>query len=117
MVERSELKGISWLGDTLNELRSWPKSVTEDMGQELLSVQRGRDPSDWKPLPSIGAGVKEIRVAQNGNQYRAIYIAKFPEAIYVLHAFEKKTQKMPTHDMEIAKKQYKALLSGRKKNE
>ena len=105
MVERSELKPVRWLGGSLDELRTWPKSVTEDAGQELWSVQRGRDPSDWKSLPSIGAGVKEIRVAQTGNQYRVIYIAKFAEAIYVLHAFEKKSQKMPIHDLEIAKKQ------------
>lgn len=114
MAERAELKAIRWLGDSLNELRTWPKSATEDAGQELLSVQRGRDPSDWKPLPSIGVGVREIRVAQSESQYRVIYIAKFPEAIFVLHAFEKKTRRMPIRDMEIAKKQYKSLLNTRK---
>ena len=110
-------KVVKWLGDSLGQLRTWPKSVTEEVGAELLAVQEGRVPSDWKSMTTVGAGVKEIRVAQNRNQYRVIYVAKFIEAVYVIHAFEKKTQRTPNHDLDIAKTRYKELLKSRRENE
>jgi phage-related protein len=112
--ELKRLKSVSWLGDSLDELRTWPKSVTEEAGGELLAVQEGRDPSDWKPMTTVGMGVKEIRVAQDREQYRVIYVAKFPEAVYVLHAFERKTQKTSQRDLDLAKRRYKELMSYRR---
>jgi phage-related protein len=107
-------KPLKWLGDSLVELRTWPKSATEDAGGELCAVQEEREPSDWKPMTSIGLGVNEIRVRGEESQYRVIYVAKFEEAVYVLHTFEKRTQKTPKHDLEIASKRYRELLSKRK---
>jgi phage-related protein len=109
------IKVIEWLGDSIDELRTWPKSVTEEAGTELLAVQKGRDPSNWKPMTTIGAGVREIRVAEEGNLYRVIYVAKFPEAVYVIHAFEKKTQRTSQHDLDLAKRRYKELLNMRRR--
>ncbi len=109
-----ERKSIKWLGNSLDELRSWPTAVTQDVGAELLAIQEGRDPSDWKPIPIIGAGVKELRIADSNNQYRVVYLAKFMEAIYVLHAFEKKTQKTSPRDLNLAEKRYKELTKVRR---
>jgi phage-related protein len=106
-------KSVTWLGNSREELRSWPKSATEDIGAELLSIQEGREPSSWKPMPTIGAGVNEIRVKDEGNANRVIYVAKFLEAIYVLHAFQKKTQRTSKHDLDIAVKRFSELRSRR----
>ena len=79
------------------------------MGQELRLVQVGDMPRDFKPMPSVGAGAYEIRV-RAGNQYRVIYVAKFSDSIYVLHAFVKKTPKTAQPDLDMAKSRYAALL-------
>jgi phage-related protein len=86
------------------------------MGGQLNKVEYGGEPDDFKPMQSIGAGVNEIRVAEKGDQYRLIYIAKFEEAVYVLHVItKKKTQKTSQSDIEIAKKRFSELVEGRKK--
>jgi phage-related protein len=84
------------------------------MGSELLIVQEGGVPSDWKPMVSIGWEVKEIRAHSEDGQYRVIYIAKFAEAVYVLHAFQKKTQKTSKHDLEVATRRFKELEQRRR---
>ena len=73
-------------------------------------VQRGLQSTDWKPMPTIGLGVREIRIRHDG-QYRVIYVAKFVEAIYVLHVFQKKSQKTSKRDIDIAKQALKLLLN------
>ena len=73
-----------------------------------MAVQMGMDPIDWKPMPSIGAGVKELKIHENG-EFRVVFIAKFPEAVYVLHAFQKKTQKTPKKDIALAQQRLKQL--------
>lgn len=73
-----------------------------------MAVQMGMDPIDWKPMPSIGAGVKEIRIHENG-EFRVVFVARFPEAVYVLHAFQKKTQKTPKKDIDLARQRLKQL--------
>ena len=83
------------------------------VGTELRQIQNGLMPSDFKPMTTVGAGVFEIRV-RAGNQYRVIYVAKFSEAVYVLHAFVKKTQKTAVPDLELAHNRYNALLNTRK---
>ena len=70
-------------------------------------VQIGRDPDDWKPLPVVGSGAREIRVRDEAGAFRAIYVAKFEDAVYVLHAFQKKTQKISRTDLELAKERYR----------
>lgn len=83
------------------------------VGTALRQIQNGLIPSDFKPMTTVGAGVFEIRV-RAGNQYRVIYVAKFSEAVYVLHAFVKKTQKTAAPDLELAHNRYTALLNTRK---
>ncbi len=78
------------------------------LGYQLERVQDEREPADWKPMPSVGAGVNEIR-ARIGGAYRVIYVAKFQEAIYVLHAFQKKSSKTARRDIELARDRFRAL--------
>lgn len=103
------MKPIVWKGTALTDVKSFPKDARRDAGYELTAVQQGKEPSDWKPMPSIGQGVKEIRIKQD-NQYRIIYIAKFSEAVYVLHAFVKKKQKTAKQDINIAKARLQEII-------
>ena len=79
-----------------------------------MRVQSGREPTDWKPMPAIGAGANEIRVRDESGAWRVIYVAKFAEAIYVLHAFQKKTQRTAIQDIDLAAERYRALVRQRK---
>lgn len=101
-------------GDTLDELLSFPPSAREAAGFQIYLVELGRDPDDWKPMKTIGPGVREIRIADAGGQFRVIYVAKFEEAVYVLHAFTKKTQKTPQRNLDMAAARYKALVKRRR---
>jgi phage-related protein len=97
------MKPVVWLGSSKADLKAFPAAATYDMGHQLFRVQCGLDPNDWKPMPSIGAGVREIRVRDPSGAYRTIYLATRPEAIYVLHCFRKKTPKTARHDVELAR--------------
>ncbi|HVA83330.1 MAG TPA: type II toxin-antitoxin system RelE/ParE family toxin [Candidatus Binataceae bacterium] len=88
------LKTLVWLGSSRNDVRHFPRNARQRAGYELYLVQSGLQASDWKPMPSIGAGVQEIRV-RSELEHRVFYVAKFEEAIYVIHAFEKKAEKRP----------------------
>jgi len=81
------MKKIQFLGDSLKCLRDFPEDAKQDAGYQLDKVQRGESPDDFKPMPSIGKGVEEIRVWDESGTYRVIYIARLVEAVYVLHAF------------------------------
>lgn len=102
------MKGIEFCGRSLNAIRGFPSAVKREIGQQLDRVQHGYEPIDWKPMPSIGKGVREIRIKEQG-QYRVIYVAKFEDAVYVLHAFQKKTQKTRKQDIETAKRALKQI--------
>ena len=95
------MKEIEFCGRSLNIIRGFPVAAKRGAGQQLDRVQRGYEPIDWKPMPSVGKGVREIRISEQG-QYRVIYITNFKDAIYVLHAFQKKTQKTRKQDIETA---------------
>ncbi|MBS1994785.1 MAG: type II toxin-antitoxin system RelE/ParE family toxin [Cyanobacteria bacterium SZAS LIN-2] len=97
------MKPVVWLGSSKADLRSFPANAMDDMGHQLFRVQCGLDPDDWKPMPSIGAGVREIRVREASGAFRTIYLATRPEAVYVLHCFRKKTQKTSRADIELAR--------------
>lgn len=103
-----ETKPILFIGSSRDDLREFPAEVRKVLGDELLRVQNGLMPVDFKPLKDVGKGAYEIRVHLNG-AWRVIYVAKFTNAIYVLHAFEKKTQKTSQKDMELAKRRYKLI--------
>jgi phage-related protein len=87
------LKPLLWLGNSKSVLEGFPPIARRVFGFELFSVQQGKRPSDWKPMPSIGAGVEELRVWVESGTYRVIYLARLEEAVYVLHAFPKKHNK------------------------
>src|SRR5512135_583061 len=106
------MKPIVWVGDSLVRVRAFPADAKRELGYQLERVQDEREPADWKPMPSVGAGVNEIR-ARIGGAHRVIYVAKFQEAIYVLHAFQKKSSKTARRDIELAKDRLRALIRER----
>ncbi len=103
------MKGLVFLGSSQDDLRAMPAGVRHALGIELMRVQFGGDPVDFKPMPGVGSGACEIRVRDVTGAFRVIYVARFPDAIYVLHAFQKKTQKTAKGDLELAMKRYKLI--------
>ena len=108
------MKPVTWIGDSLDRLREFPSDAMHDIGYHLELVQTGSSPAGWKPMPSIGQGVNEIRV-HSGGEFRLIYIAKFPEAIYVLHVFQKKSRKTTPADIGLARRRLRAMLDTRRR--
>jgi phage-related protein len=105
-------KQIRWLGSSLNDLKNFPDTARKKAGFQLRAVQSGDTPSDFKPMPTVGLGVEEIRI-RTEDAYRIFYVARFAEAVYVLHAFQKKTQKTSKLDVEIGQKRYQQMLQYR----
>ena len=97
------------MGDSLERVRSFSKTVRQQVGYELELVQHGLEPSDWKPMPTVGPGVCEIRI-HGGGEYRVVYVAKFRHAVYVLHAFQKKTRKTSKGDIGAARSRLQAVF-------
>ena len=95
------MKPLRFVGSSLDDLRSFPAEARRQAGFELYAIQRGLEPSDWKSMKMVGLGVREIRIRVLG-EWRVLYVAKFADAVYVLHAFLKKTQKTRRNDIEIA---------------
>ena len=106
-------KPLVWLDDSRQRVRDFPRTARQRAGFELWEVQHGNDPSDWKPMPSVGPGVREVRVHADG-EFRLLYIARFQEAIYVLHAFEKKSRRTPKREIDLADARYRALVNERR---
>ena len=104
------MKEIEFLGNSLDNIRLFCAEAKDDIGFQLDRVQRGIEPSNWKPMSSVGTSVKEIRTKASDGIYRTIYIAKFENKIYVLHAFQKKTEKTTKSDIDLAKRRLKGLL-------
>lgn len=98
---------IVFLGDSLERLRDFPEDARRDAGRELVRVQEGRDPIDWKPMPAVGKGVREIRVSDRPGEFRVIYVANLGKFVFVLHAFHKKTQKTLKRDIDLAANRYR----------
>lgn len=105
-------KPIRWIGSSRNDLINFPDAVRKKAGFQLRAVQSGNTPSDFKPMPTIGLGVEEIRI-RTEDAYRIFYVARFAEAVYVLHAFQKKTQKTSKLDIEIGQRRYQHMLQYR----
>jgi phage-related protein len=103
------LKPLRFHGDAQDRLRDFPEEARSDAGFELFRVQEGKEPRDWKPMSSIGAGVREIRARDNTGAYRVIYVASFADAVHVLHAFQKRSQKTGTRDIEVARTRFRRL--------
>lgn len=102
------MKQVEFLGDTRETVRRWGKEVKERVGIELYRLQQGKNPTDFKPMKDVGSGVSEIRIKHNG-QFRVIYTAKFQNTIYVLGAFQKKTQKTPKQELENVRNRLKLI--------
>lgn len=107
---------VRWVGAADRELKAFPDEARQEAGYALWRVQQGREPSDWKPMYAVGAGVCEIRVRTSGPrvvQHRVIYVARYAEAVYVLHAFAKKSARTSQHNIEVARARYRTLLRQR----
>lgn len=96
-------KPIVFLGDSLERMRDFPEPVRKQCGVQLYKVQFGLDPSDWKPMSSVGAGVREIRIRDESGAFRILYVIQAKDAVYVLHAFQKKSQQTARHDIDLAR--------------
>lgn len=105
-------KKISFWGSSRDDLRSFPRDAKDVAGFQLNKVQHGEDPDDWKPMAIVGAGVREIRIRDAAGAFRVIYLAKLPDAVYVLHCFQKKTEETSQQDIALAQKRYKELMRG-----
>ena len=103
-----------WFGDSRARVKDFPADARRVTGYELEKIQDGREPDDWKPMPSVGLGVNEVRV-WTGDAFRLIYLAKFAEAVYVLHAFQKKSEKTAQADIELARRRFRALIEERRR--
>ncbi|RJG41719.1 type II toxin-antitoxin system RelE/ParE family toxin [Mesorhizobium sp. DCY119] len=103
-------KEMKFRGRSLDDLRAFPSSARQEAGYQLDKVQNGQLPTDWKPMPTIGQGVQEIRIRDDGNAFRVIYVARFADAVYVLHCFQKKTPKTGKLDLDLATKRYRELV-------
>ena len=107
-------KEIRWVGSSYDDLMAFPQEPRREAGFQLSSVQAGLDPTDWKPFNEVGAGTKEIRIKDANGIYRVMYVAKFEEAIYVLHCFHKKAQATRKRDKAVAEARYRAVVNARK---
>jgi phage-related protein len=106
------MKEVVFIDSALEEIRGFPDDARRQSGYQIDRVQRGELPTDWKPMSTIGPGVNEIRV-HAGGEYRVIYVAKFAEAVYVLHGFHKTTQRTPKRNIDIAERRYRSLIAMR----
>lgn len=104
------MKPISFHGNSLDDLRQFPLDARREAGYQIDRVQNGLEPSDWKPMNSVGQGVKEIRIRDADGAFRVIYLAKLADAVHVLHCFQKKSEKTTEADIELARKRFRALM-------
>ena len=101
------MKRLRFVGSAKDDLSAFPNAARNRAGHELFMVQVGREPDDWKPMSAVGPGAREIRVRDKAGAFRVIYVARFEDAVYVLHAFQKKAQKTSRVDLELAKERYR----------
>jgi phage-related protein len=103
------MKQVIWMGSSREDLRAFPREARREIGYQLEHVQEGVEPDDWRPMSAVGTGVREIRVQESSGAFRCIYLAKRQEGIYVLHCFQKKTQKTSRQDLDLAERRFKAI--------
>ena len=105
---------IRWIGSSYDDLTAFPQEARKEAGFQLGKVQAGLEPTDWKPFDKVGAGTKEIRIKDESGIYRVMYVAKFEEAIYVLHCFQKKSHATSKQDKRIAQTRYRAVVNAQR---
>lgn len=103
-------KPIEFRGSALDDLRAFPLTARREAGHQLDQVQNGHEPDDWKPMNTVGRGVKEIRIWDAAGAFRVLYVAKLAEVVYILHCFQKKTAKTNKADVDLAAKRYRDVL-------
>ena len=103
------MKPIEFAGESLARLRDFPPAARRSAGYQLDRVQRGLEPDDWKPMQTMGPGVRELRIRDRAGAFRVIYLAALPDRIVVLHAFQKKTQRTAKQDIVLATKRFREL--------
>ena len=108
------MKPVDFCGEALDALRAFPVGARREAGYQIDKVQHGQEPDDWKPMKTIGAGVKEIRIRDEAGAFRVIYLAKLADAVYVLHCFQKRTEQTSGRDIDLARKRYKELMEQRR---
>ena len=106
-------KEIRWIGSAYVDILNFPLESRREAGFQLGKVQAGLDPDDWKSFDKIGSGTREIRIRDATGIYRVMYVAKFEEAIYVLHCFQKKSESTTKRDKDIVEARYRALVRER----
>ncbi|WP_458683657.1 type II toxin-antitoxin system RelE/ParE family toxin [Prescottella equi] len=104
------MKSIEFIGTALADLRAFPDTARREAGHQLDRVQHGFDPTDRKPMPTIGPGVQEIRIRDSYGAFRVIYLAKLADRVAVLHCFQKKTQKTAKADLDLATRRYRTVI-------
>ncbi len=107
-------KEIRWIGSSYADILKFPDEPRREAGFQLGKVQAGLDPDDWKPFDDVGPGTREVRIRDATGIFRVMYVAKFEEAIYVLHCFQKKTESTTKQDKDIAGARYRAVVQERK---
>ncbi|KPZ29091.1 hypothetical protein ALQ62_200115 [Pseudomonas coronafaciens pv. zizaniae] len=108
-MQHHAMKPVEFIGSCKKDLRSFPQAARLEAGFQIETLQRGGVPEDWKPMPSVGAGVYEIRVGCEEGAFRVFYVVNRNDAIYLLHAFQKTTQKTEKRDIDLGKIRYKSL--------
>jgi phage-related protein len=103
------MKRLSFVGDSLERIREFPLGARKEAGVQLHMVQQGLEPTDWKPIATVGSGVREIRIRDDAGAFRVVYVTKLDEVIYVLHAFRKKTQQTAKRDLDLAVQRWKQI--------
>jgi len=104
------MKPAEFRGTALDDLRAFPENAKREAGYQIDRVQKGLEPDDFKPMTPVGKSVYEIRVQDPSGAFRVIYIAKFEKCVYVLHCFQKKTQKTTQKDLDLAKVRLRELM-------
>lgn len=104
-----EQKPIEWLGSSKEDLRDFPPVARQRAGYQLELIQEGEEPADWKPMESVGQGVREIRIKCKDGAFRVFYVVNRPDAVYILHAFRKTTEKTEKRDLDLAKARFSLL--------
>jgi len=106
------MKPVRFLGDSRKVLRGFPKDARQEAGYQLRRIQMGLPAEDFKPMHPIGPGVEEIRISEGSGTFRVVYTARLAEAVYVIHAFQKKTRATSQRDVEIARERFRQLMRG-----
>ena len=105
---------IRWIGSSYADLLAFPADARREAGFQLGKVQEGLNPDDWKPFDDVGAGVREIRIREATGAFRVMYVAKFEDAVYVLHCFQKKSQATAKHDKDLTAARFRAVMQQRR---